>query len=42
MLPDHAKFYINGTKFPWMNQSAGSALWIMTLNLIAQTFINSP
>jgi glucoamylase len=40
--PDHAKFYIDGKKFPWMNQADGPALRIITLADMAQTFIDSP
>ncbi|MCP4177547.1 MAG: hypothetical protein GY756_07255 [bacterium] len=42
MPPDHAKFYMDGKKSPWMNQADGPALRIITLAQMAQTFINSP
>jgi len=40
--PDHAKFYIDGKKFPWMNQADGPALRVITLSNMAQAFITSP
>ena len=40
--PDHAKFYIDGKKFPWMNQADGPALRVITLVYMAQTFIDGP
>ncbi len=40
--PDHAKFYVNGKKFPWMNQADGPALRVITLAKAAQIFIDTP
>ena len=42
MPPDHAKFYIDGKKYPWMNQADGPALRIITLYSIAELFIVHP
>lgn len=39
---DHAKFYIDGNKYEWMNQGDGPALRVITMSQMSDIFMKNP